>query len=160
MTEPFAPHKIPLITVHGLLSSPITWINLQNDLMGGPELRRHYQIWHFVYPHGLPIAVSARLFREKLVELYRFFDPHDQYPALHATVVIAHSMGGLLSKTVVSDSSDHLWRRLFRKAPDDLTLAAETEQQRPEHHTQTSHRVSPARPWLTGHAPLGSPACL
>jgi len=38
MTEPFDPHKIPLITVHGLLSSPITWINLQNDLMGDPEL--------------------------------------------------------------------------------------------------------------------------
>src|SRR5215471_6530637 len=36
MTEPFDPHKIPLITVHGLLSSPITWINLQNDLMDDP----------------------------------------------------------------------------------------------------------------------------
>ena len=31
MTEPFDPHKIPIITVHGLLSSPITWINLQNE---------------------------------------------------------------------------------------------------------------------------------
>jgi hypothetical protein len=66
ITGPFDPHKIPLITVHGLLSSPITWINLQNDLMGDPELRQHYQIWHFMYPPGLPIAVSARLFRDKL----------------------------------------------------------------------------------------------
>jgi len=32
MTEPFDPQKIPVITVHGLLSSPITWLNLQNDL--------------------------------------------------------------------------------------------------------------------------------
>lgn len=56
MTEPFDPHKIPLITVHGLLSSPITWMNLQNDLIGDPELRQHYQIWHFIYPPGLPIV--------------------------------------------------------------------------------------------------------
>ena len=101
MTEPFDPHKIPLITVHGLLSSPVTWLNLQNDLMGDPELRQHYQIWHFIYPPGLPIVVSARLFRDKLAELYRFFDPHSHYPALQAAVVIAHSMGGLLAKTVI-----------------------------------------------------------
>jgi hypothetical protein len=82
-----------------------------------------------MYPPGLPIAFSARLFREKLEELYRFFDPQEQYPALRAAVVIAHSMGGIISKTVVSDSSDLLWQRFFRKAPDDLTLAAEVRQQ-------------------------------
>jgi hypothetical protein len=38
-------------------------------------------------------------------------------------------MGGLLSKTVVADSDDRLWRRAFRKAPDDLTLSAEARQQ-------------------------------
>jgi pimeloyl-ACP methyl ester carboxylesterase len=129
MTEPFDPHKIPLITVHGLLSSPVTWLNIQNDLMGDPELRRHYQIWHFMYPPGLPIAVSAQIFRDKLEELYRFFDPHSQYSALQVAVVIAHSMGGLLSKTVIADSGDHLWQRFFRKPPDDLTLAAEARQQ-------------------------------
>jgi hypothetical protein len=42
MGEPFDPHKIPLIPVHVLLSSPVTWINLQNDLMGDPELRQYY----------------------------------------------------------------------------------------------------------------------
>ena len=73
MTEPFDPHKIPVITVHGLLSSPITWINLQNDLMDDPVLRQRYQIWHFFYPAGLPILVSAQLFREKLEDLYRLF---------------------------------------------------------------------------------------
>lgn len=129
MTETFDPQKIPLITVHGLLSSPITWINLQNDLIGDAELRRHYQIWHFVYPPGLPIAVSARLFRDKLQDLYQFFDPHGQLPALRAAVIIAHSMGGLLTRTVVSDSEDRLWRRFFVKAPDELTLSAEVKQQ-------------------------------
>ena len=129
MTEPFAPHKIPVITVHGLLSSPITWINLQNDLMDDPVLRQHYQIWHFFYPAGLPILVSAQLLREKLEELYTFFDPHGQFPALRNAVVIAHSMGGLLTKTAVSDSGDQLWERTFQKAPADLALSAALRQQ-------------------------------
>jgi pimeloyl-ACP methyl ester carboxylesterase len=129
MAEPFDPHKIPLITVHGLLSSPITWLNLQNDLMGDTEILQHYQIWHFFYPAGLPIAFSARLFRDKLQEIYHFFDPHDQYPALHNSVIIAHSMGGLLAHTVISDSGDQLWHRFFQKAPDEVTLSAEVKQQ-------------------------------
>jgi pimeloyl-ACP methyl ester carboxylesterase len=128
MGEPFDPQKIPLITVHGLLSSPITWLNLQNDLMGDPEIRQHYQIWHFFYPAGLPIAFSAHLFRDKLQELYQFFDPHNQYPALHNSVIIAHSMGGLLAHTVISDSGDQLWHQFFHKAPDEMKLSAEVKQ--------------------------------
>jgi len=124
MTEPFDPQRIPIITVHGLLSSPITWINLQNDLMDDPVLRKHYQIWHFFYPAGLPIAVSAELFREKLDDLYTFFDPHGQFPALRNAVIIAHSMGGLITKTVVSDSGDQIWERVFNKSPGDLQLEA------------------------------------
>ena len=126
MTEPVDPRKIPIITVHGLLSSPVTWINLQNDLMDDPVLRKRYQIWHFAYPPGLPILVSALLFREKLEELYTFFDPHEQFPALQNAVVIAHSMGGLITKTVVADSGDQLWERTFHKPPADLALSART----------------------------------
>jgi pimeloyl-ACP methyl ester carboxylesterase len=124
MTEPFDPHKIPIITVHGLLSSPITWINLQNDLMDDPVLRKHYQIWHFFYPAGLPILVSAELFREKLEILYNFFDPQRQFPALQNAVVIAHSMGGLITRTAVSDSGDRLWERVFNKPSGDLQMEA------------------------------------
>ena len=124
MTEPFDPHKIPIITVHGLLSSPITWINLQNDLMDDPVIRKHYQIWHFFYPAGLPILVSAELFREKLEDLYNFFDPQRQSLALENAVVIAHSMGGLITKTAISDSGDQLWERTFHKPPAELQLSA------------------------------------
>jgi pimeloyl-ACP methyl ester carboxylesterase len=129
MTEPFDPHRIPIITVHGLLSSPITWINLQNDLMDDPAIRQHYQIWHFFYPAGLPILVSAQMFREKLEELYTFFDPQAQFPALRHAVVIAHSMGGLLTKTIVADSGDQLWERTFQKPPTDLDLSAALREQ-------------------------------
>src|SRR5262249_53821526 len=129
MTEPFDPQRIQIITVDGLLSSPITWLNLQNDLMGDPVLRKHYQIWHFFYPAGLPIVVSAQLFREKLEELYNVLDPHSQFPALQNAVIIAHSMGGLLTKTAVSESGDRLWERAFPKASTDLELSATLREQ-------------------------------
>ena len=129
MTEPFDPHKVPLITVHGLLSSPITWINLHNDLLDDPVIRTHYQLWHFFYPAGLPILVSAQLFREKLEELYTVFDPQRQFPALQHAVVVAHSMGGLLTKTAVSESGDQLWARTFQKPPADLDLSAALREQ-------------------------------
>jgi pimeloyl-ACP methyl ester carboxylesterase len=129
MTAPFDPHKIPIITVHGLLSSPITWINLQNDLMDDPVIRKHYQLWHFFYPAGLPILVSAQLFREKLEDIYNFFDPHGQFPALQSAVVVAHSMGGLLTKTAVSDSGDQLWERSFQKPPAELALSVALREQ-------------------------------
>jgi pimeloyl-ACP methyl ester carboxylesterase len=129
MTAPFDPYKIPIITVHGLLSSPITWINLQNDLMDDPVIRKHYQLWHFFYPAGLPILVSAQLFREKLEDIYNFFDPHGQFPALQSAVVVAHSMGGLLTKTAVSDSGDQLWERSFQKPPAELALSVALREQ-------------------------------
>jgi hypothetical protein len=88
-----------------------------------------FALWHFFYPAGLPIAFSARLFRDKLQELYYFFDPPDQYPALHNSVIVAHSMGGLLSHTVISDSGDELWHRFFEKAPDEVTLSAEVKRE-------------------------------
>jgi hypothetical protein len=39
-------------------------------------------------------------------------------------VVIAHSMGGLLTKTAVADSGDQLWAQIFQKPPADLDLSA------------------------------------
>src|SRR5262249_21531864 len=98
-------------------------------LMDDPVVRQHYQIWHFAYPPGLPILVSAELFREKLEELYNFFDPYGQFPALQHAAVIAHSMGGLLTKTVVSDSGDQLWERAFHKPVADLELSAALREQ-------------------------------
>ena len=48
----------------------------------------------------------------------------DHFPPLQHTVVVAHSMGGLLTKTVVADSGDQLWERTFQKPPAELELSA------------------------------------
>lgn len=129
LVEPFDPNRIPIITVHGLLSSPLTWIDVHNDLMGDPYIRKHYQIWHFSYPPGLPVLHSAQIFRQKLDELYFLIDPKEANGPLTQTILISHSMGGLLSKTAISDSGNSLWDSTFSVPIDELELSAEDRKQ-------------------------------
>lgn len=100
--QPYDPNKIPIITVHGLFSNPLTWISLQNDMMGDPVLRKHFQFWHYLYPTGLPILVNARDFRNNLDKLIEFMRSHGGSSHI---LVVAHSMGGLLTKTAVVNNS-------------------------------------------------------
>jgi pimeloyl-ACP methyl ester carboxylesterase len=125
MLQPFDPDKIPLITVHGLFSSPLNWVDVTNDLLGDAEIRANYQIWHFFYPPGLPILISASMFRDKIDELFRTFDPDHRNPKLDDVIVLAHSMGGLLTRTAVSESHDALWLKMFGKTERELSLPAD-----------------------------------
>src|SRR5262249_17473114 len=52
--EPYQPGKIPVLMIHGLLSSPLTWMPLFNDLRADPVLREHFQFWFYLYPTGNP----------------------------------------------------------------------------------------------------------
>ena len=122
LMEPYDPDKTPLIMVHGLFSSPATWIELTHALNGDEELRGAYQVWHYFYPTGVPWLEAARYFRAELEELRAFLDPDDTHLATHEMVVIGHSMGGLLTKTLVSDSHDWLWNRYFSVPPDQLDV--------------------------------------
>jgi pimeloyl-ACP methyl ester carboxylesterase len=112
--EPYRTGRVPLIFVHGLFSSPVTWVNLQNDLMGDPIIREHYQVWSYLYPTNLPILLNAETFREKLDQLKRHLSESDNTTAENlGMVIIAHSMGGLLTKTAVVRDSEpvkqYLW---------------------------------------------------
>ncbi|HET9377630.1 MAG TPA: alpha/beta fold hydrolase [Chthoniobacterales bacterium] len=119
--EPYDPEKIPVLMVHGILSSPLMWRDLTNRIMGDPVLQKKYQIWHYTYATGYPILTSARMLREQLdgvnVALQRAgLPPHKPI------VLIGHSLGGLLAKMIVSDSGDLIWDQFFRVPPDQLNL--------------------------------------
>ena len=49
--------------VHGLLSSPLTWLAMFNDLRADPEIREHFQFWFYLYPTGDPYLESAAKLR-------------------------------------------------------------------------------------------------
>ncbi len=104
--EPYDAGKIPLITVHGLFSNPLTWLDVHNELMGDPVIRKHFKVWHYLYPTNLPILENAKTFREKLDELESYLSAHQPNGSkAKGMVVIGHSMGGLLTRSAVVDST-------------------------------------------------------
>jgi len=88
--QPFDSQKIPVVFVHGAGGYPGQW----NALI--PRLdRARYQPWVFYYPSGLRLNMSA----EFLVQaLSRIWVKHK----FEKFVIIAHSVGGLISRSLVN----------------------------------------------------------
>jgi pimeloyl-ACP methyl ester carboxylesterase len=124
LIHPYDPNKIPILFVHGLISSPVSWQNLQNDLCADPAILEHYQPWFFLYPTGQPVLESAEQLRDDLQSTQKLFDPKGADIASHHVVVVAHSMGGLLAHTLVSESGDALWKGFANKPLNSLVLPA------------------------------------
>ena len=121
-TEAFDPKRIPVIMVHGLASDPHIWQNPMNEILADPVLRDRYQLWYFLYPTGMPVPATAMRLRESLDAAIRTFDPQGNAAALRDTVLIGHSMGGLLSRMQVIDSGQDLWSSYFAVPPQQLWI--------------------------------------
>ena len=109
MVQPYEPGKIPVLMVHGLWSSPMTWMEMFNDLRSQPEIRDRYQFWFYLYPTGQPFWLSAAQLRRDLAKVREVLDPQHQEPALDQMVLIGHSMGGLVSRLQTVESGDDFW---------------------------------------------------
>ena len=128
MLEPISLKKIPVVMVHGLMSSPKTWIEMFNDLRGQKEIRENYQFWFFKYPTGLPVAYSSSILRKQLQEIYSKYDPERKSSYFNNMLLIGHSMGGLLSRTMVQDSKDIFWNSIFAEPLDTISISDEDKQ--------------------------------
>src|SRR5882724_12435495 len=118
ISAPWDPGKIPLILIHGLASSAEVWRELTNDILGSEELRGRYQIIHYTYATNESFLATATRFRRELAEFLAVvkYDPNVS-PKL---VLVGHSMGGLLAKSVAVDSGTKLWDTTFRVPVDAL----------------------------------------
>ncbi|MCB1228016.1 MAG: hypothetical protein KDK99_19580, partial [Verrucomicrobiales bacterium] len=123
----YRPDQIPVIFVHGLKSDPHVWHHAINAIYSDPVLRERYQIWYFLYPTGLPIPASAAYLRASLTKVREHFDPEGDDEAMKHSVLVGHSMGGLLSRMQVIDSGDTLWDAFFRVPADRLLLSSNTK---------------------------------
>ncbi|GIW90967.1 MAG: hypothetical protein KatS3mg109_1399 [Pirellulaceae bacterium] len=120
MVEPYQPDKIPVLLIHGLWSSPATWMEMFNDLRSFPEIREHYQFWFYQYPTGQPFWISAAQLREDLQQLRATLDPEHQSRALDYMVLVGHSMGGLVARMQTIDSQDRFWHLVSSRPIDEL----------------------------------------
>jgi hypothetical protein len=121
MLEPYQAGKIPLLLIHGLFSDPMTWMDLANELLAESDLYERYQIWAFRYPTGSGFFEQAAELREQLQVARALLDPMGADPALSQMVLMGHSMGGLVAKLQVTDSSDLLWSSVARVPIDAVT---------------------------------------
>lgn len=109
MLQPYEPGKIPVVLIHGLASSPLTWNDLIGDLRGDPAFRSRYQLWLFTYPTGAGFLRNAALLRDHLTRLQDQLDPDGRHPETRQAILIGHSMGGLIAKLQVTSSGDQIW---------------------------------------------------
>ena len=101
--EPYDPNRIPVVFVHGLMSTPYTWVKTINGLQQDPEIRKRYQPWVFGYATGNPILYSALRLREELARVDHIYPNHLPY------VVVGHSMGGMLTHAQVTTVTRSMW---------------------------------------------------
>jgi pimeloyl-ACP methyl ester carboxylesterase len=120
--QPFNPNKTVVLVIHGLKDSQATWTPMINKLRGDPVIRKHYQFWFYSYPTGYPFPYSAAILREKLDEV------ENQFPKLKPMVLIGHSMGGCISRLLLTDSGDQLWMKIFGRPPDEVPLSPKTRE--------------------------------
>jgi len=133
-TEPFQADKIPIILVHGLLSSPDAWTDVYNELRATPGITDTYQIWAFKYSTGAPFIRSAHALRSQLEKVQDKYDPQRDNPFLQRSVIVGHSMGGLISKLLISHSGEQVWDAI-------ANVPLETIRTTPEMQARLSERL-------------------
>lgn len=110
MLKPYDPNQKVIIMIHGLASSPATWVNLTNNLFGDPIIRDNYQVWQIFYATNLPMLENRHQIHKIITAAYTLTDPNSTHPASRHSVIIGHSMGGIMARMLVSD--DDLLPRL------------------------------------------------
>ena len=109
--EPYNPNKTVVLVIHGLMDTPVTWVPMVNDLRGDVDFRRNYQVWFYSYPSGYPYPYSAVILRHELDAIEK------KFPLRKPMVVIGHSMGGCITRTLITDTGTKLWMDAFGRPP-------------------------------------------
>ncbi|MGJ7552377.1 esterase/lipase family protein [Variovorax sp. RB3P1] len=117
LMQPYDPDRRTIVMLHGLASSPEAWINVANEVLGDETLRRHYQVWQVYYPTNAPLPLNNLAIRQALEQTLAHFDPTGKAVASNGITLIGHSMGGVLSRLMVSSSEDKLWDALLDSYP-------------------------------------------
>jgi len=121
--QTYDPDRIPVVFIHGINSSPAAFKHMINALAGQEWFRKRYQVWFFNYPTGNPWILSATKFRSEMNAAAEFARKHGDRGHLRKTVIVAHSMGGLITRTCVSDPGNAFYNGFFRKPIEQLNVS-------------------------------------
>lgn len=120
--QPYDPKKIPVLFVHGLQDTPASFAPMYFQLMDDPGFRRHFQVWAFSYPSGYPYPLPAATLRQELDAMRKLYPDHKDI------VIVGHSMGGLVSRLMVTSVGDRIWLDYFGTPPSETPLKGDSRQ--------------------------------
>ncbi|MFK7849514.1 MAG: esterase/lipase family protein [Akkermansiaceae bacterium] len=123
--EPYDPTKIPVVMVHGLVSSPDAFREIINELSPEPWFREKYQVWLYNYPTGTPWLFSAMKFRQAMNQAIHHAASKGPTDNLDKMVILSHSMGGLITRSSVSHPQNYLYDAHFKTPFDQLRVRSE-----------------------------------
>ncbi len=118
--QPYDPDKTVVLVIHGLMDTPATWAPLINRLRADESIRRHFQFWFYSYPSGYPFPYSASILRRQLDAVQK------KYPIRKPMVVIGHSMGGCISRLLITDSGQELWKKILGRPVEESPFEGST----------------------------------
>jgi pimeloyl-ACP methyl ester carboxylesterase len=98
-----------VVLVHGLDDPGLVWQSLAPELV-----TEDFNVWLMQYPNDQPIVESARLFFEALKEL--------QQLGIHRIFIVAHSMGGLVSREMLTSPKLEYSRSAKNRQVPEVTL--------------------------------------
>lgn len=93
--QEFDPKKVPVLFVHGAGGTPRDWAYLIEHLD-----RTKFQPWVFYYPSGSDLEMMARGAARWLGTLAARYE-------LEHVIIVAHSMGGLVSRATINDLANN-----------------------------------------------------
>lgn len=120
----FDPNKIPLILVHGLVSSPMTWMDPMNELMADESLLENYQIYTYYYPTGFPLRMTGAKLKSDLLRLQEYGRSHGAGAKVDKMVVFGHSMGGLLTSLQIRELGEGTWSELSDLSIEEMRMSS------------------------------------
>jgi len=93
--QPFDPQKVPVLFVHGAGGTPVDWRYVIDHLD-----RSKFQPWVAYYPSGADLDLIARGFARWMTAISARYD-------FKQFIIVAHSMGGLVSRSAINAMADH-----------------------------------------------------
>ncbi|MEI6656156.1 MAG: hypothetical protein WCP45_15440 [Verrucomicrobiota bacterium] len=122
--QPYDPEKIPVVLIHGLVSSPDAFKITINELAPEPWFRQHYQIWLYNYPTGSPWLYSSMRFRELMRQACAYARTKGATHKLNQMVIVGHSMGGIIARSSVTKPGSAFYDAYFHEPIEQLKASA------------------------------------
>lgn len=115
LDQPYDHKKIPILCVHGLKSSPDAFRFMANQLRSIKDIRDNYQFIYFYYPTGKPWTETGRRFRADVRQMQTYANNNGGAKTFNKMIVLAHSMGGLITRTSISSNPQELFNALYHR---------------------------------------------